>query len=79
MVRLATKKLLVSVDAVVGLELLATTLADKYMATVMPNCLLVRCLQRLESVVTHITGVNPVSLMCFVLPPLTSLGPGASR
>ena len=35
-VRLATKKLLVSVDAVVGLELLATTLADKHMAIVLP-------------------------------------------
>ena len=65
-VRLATKKLLVSVDAVVGLELLATTLADKHMATVLPNCLLVRRLQRLESLVTDITGVNPVSLVCFV-------------
>ena len=31
-VRLATKKLLVSVDAVVGLELLVTTLADKHCA-----------------------------------------------
>ena len=37
-VRLATKKLLVSVDAVVGLELLSKTLADKHMATVLPNC-----------------------------------------
>ena len=37
-VRLATKKLLVSVDAVVGFELLSKTLADKHMATVLPNC-----------------------------------------
>ena len=44
-VRLATHKLLVSVDAVVGLELLATTLADKHMATLLPNCLLVRLCQ----------------------------------
>ena len=42
MVRLATHKLLVSVDAVVGLELLATTFADKHMATVLPNYVLVR-------------------------------------
>ena len=37
--RLATHKLLVSVDDVVGLELLATTLAvaDKHMATVLPQ------------------------------------------
>ena len=41
-VRLATKKLLVSVDAVVGLELLVTTLADKHMATVLPNYVLLR-------------------------------------
>ena len=67
-VRLATKKLLVSVDAVVGLELLATTLADKHMATVLPKFVLVRCWQRLESLVTDITGVNPLCLMCFVLP-----------
>ena len=37
-VRLATQKLLVSVDAGVGLELLSKTLADKHMATVLPNC-----------------------------------------
>ena len=33
--RLATKKLLVSVDAFVGLKLLGTTLADKQMANVL--------------------------------------------
>ena len=38
-VRVETKKLCVSIDAVVGLELLATTL------------------------VTHITGVNPLSIV----------------
>ena len=38
----ACNKLLLSVDAVVGQELLATTLADKHMATVLPNCVLVR-------------------------------------
>ena len=59
-VRLATHKLFVSVDDVVGLELLATTLANKHMATV-----LVRRWQRLESLVTDITGVNP---LCFVPP-----------
>ena len=35
--RLATHKLLVSVHAIVGLELLATTLADKHKANVLPN------------------------------------------
>ena len=64
-VRLATKKLVVSVDAVVGLELLITTLADKHMASVLPNCVLVRHFQRLESLVTDITGVNPLFLVCF--------------
>ena len=67
-VRLATHKLLVSVDDVVGPELLATTLADKHMATVLPNFVLVRRWQRLESLVTDITGVNPLSLLCFVPP-----------
>ena len=91
-VRLATKELLVSVDAVVGLELLATTLADKHMATVLPNCVLVRHSQRLDSLVTDITRVNPFSFMSLFYhtdpiqqlhefphkPPLTSSGPGAS-
>ena len=67
-VRLTTHKLIVSVDAVVGVELLATTLAGKHMATVLPNFVLARHLQRLESFVTDITGVNPLSLLCFVPP-----------
>ena len=41
-VKLATHKLLVSVYAVVGVEVLATTLGDKHMATVLPNSVLVR-------------------------------------
>ena len=41
-VKLTTHKLLVSVDAVVDLELLATTLADKHMATGLPKFVLVR-------------------------------------
>ena len=64
-VRLATHKLIVSVDAVLGLELLATTLAGKHIATVLPNFVLAKHLQRLESFVTDITGVNPLSLLCF--------------
>ena len=67
-VRLATHKLFVSVDAVVGVELLTTTVAGKHMVTVMPNCVLPRYLQRLESFVTYITGVSPLSLLCFVAP-----------
>ena len=39
-VRLATHKLIVSVDAVVGVELLAKTLAAKHMATMLPNFVL---------------------------------------
>ena len=65
--RLATKKLPVSVDAVVGLELLATTLADKHMATVLPNCVLVSRLQKLESLVTYISEVNPLFCVYFLL------------
>ena len=54
-VRLATHKLIVSADAVVGVTLLATTLAGKHVATVLPNFVLARHLQRLESFVTDIT------------------------
>ena len=61
-VRLATHKLIVSADAVVGVTLLATTLSGKHMTTVLPNFVLARHLQRLESFVTDITGVNPLSL-----------------
>ena len=63
--RLATQKLIVSVDAV-GVKLLATTLEGKYIATVLPNFVLAKHLQRVESFVTDITGVNPLSLLCFV-------------
>ena len=68
--RLATNKLLVAV----GLELLATTLAEKHMANVPPNLVLVRRWQRLKSLETHITGVNPLSLsfLCYVLLCFTS-------
>ena len=92
-VRLATHKLIVSVDAVVGVELLATTLAGKYMDTVLPNFVLTRHLRRLESFVSDITGVNPLSLVLCpptVIPssnnmislknlPSTPVGPGARR
>ena len=67
-VRLATHKLIVSVDAVVGVELLATTLAGKHMATVLPNFVLARHLQILESFVNNVTGVNSLSLLTFVPP-----------
>ena len=66
--RLATHKLLVSVDTVVGVELLATTLAGKHIATVLPNLVLAKHLQRLESFVTDLTGVNPLSLSCALSP-----------
>ena len=52
---LATHELLVSVDAVVGLKLLATTLADTHMATALPNFVLVMRWQRLECLVTDFT------------------------
>ena len=40
--RLTTHKLIVYVDAVVGVELLAKTLVGKDMATVLPNFVLAR-------------------------------------
>ena len=55
-VRLATHKLLVSADANVGVELLGTTLADKKLATVLPNFVLDMCWQRLESLVKTLQG-----------------------
>ena len=58
-VRLSTHKLLVSGDAVVGLEILVASLGDKHMVTVLPNLVLVLCLQRLEDLVPNITGVKP--------------------
>ena len=67
-VRLATHKLIVSADAVVGVELLATNLAGKQLATLLPNFVLAGHLQRLESFVTHIKDVNPLSLLCLVPP-----------
>ena len=68
-VRLAKHKFIVSVDAAVGVKVLATTLAGKHLATVLPNIVLARHWQRLESFFTDITGVNPLSLLCFVPPP----------
>ena len=63
-VRLATHKLLLSVDAVGMVELLATTLANKHMDNMLPNFVLVRRWQRFKSLVKDITGVNPPSLSC---------------
>ena len=67
-------RLLVSVYSVVGLGLLATNLEDKHMATVLSKCVLVRRLQRLESLITDITRVIPLS--CVLCP--TSLIPSRS-
>ena len=65
-VRLENKRLILSIDVVVGLALLATTLADKHIGTLLPTYVLLRRSQRLESLVTYITGVNPLSLVSFV-------------
>ena len=54
--RLAPLKLIVSVDAVVGVELLAPTLAGKHKATVLPNFVLARHLQRLEALSQTLQG-----------------------
>ena len=67
MVRLATHKVNVSFDAVVGVGLFATTHAGKHIVTVLPNFVLAKHLQRLQSFVTDITGVNRLSLLCLVL------------
>ena len=56
-----------SVDAVVGVELLATALAGKHMATVLPNFMLARHLQRLCH--RHYRGEPFLSLVLF--PPHT--------
>ena len=55
---------IMSLDAVVGIELLAINLAGKHIAIV-PLFVLARHLQRL---VTDITGVNPLYLLSFVPP-----------
>ena len=86
-VRLATHKLLKSVDAAVGLELLATTLADKHMVTMLPNFVLIRHWQGHESLVTTLSLVFcPTTLIpssnninSLTNLPLTIAGPGASR
>ena len=68
--RLGTHKLLVTVDAIVGLEILdilARILADKHMVDVLPNFVLVKRWLTLASLVTDSKGVTPVSLLCFVL------------
>ena len=67
--RLATQKLLMSVDAVVGLKLLTKTLADKHMARLLSNFVLVRRWKRLESLVPGTTGMNPLSFSLVLCPP----------
>jgi hypothetical protein len=63
-VRLATHQLIVSVDAVVGVELLATTLAGKHIATVLPNFVLAKHLQRLKKFChRHYRGEPSLSLV----------------
>ena len=53
---MCTHKLIVSVEAVVGVELLATTLAGKNMATLLPKFVMARHLQRPKSFVKDIKG-----------------------
>ena len=66
--RRATHNLYVSIDPVIGLRLLATTLEDKHMGVVLPNFVLVR--RRLESLFTDIIG-GAFSLSLLLCPPLT--------
>ena len=70
-VRPAIHFLLVSVHAIIGPKILATPLAVKHMATVMITHVLFKCgkyWQRLESLVTDITGVKhfPLVFCAFV-------------
>ena len=65
-VRLATHKLLLSVDAVVGVKLIATTFAGKHMTTVLPSFALDRHWKKLDSLVTDMTWVIPLSPLDFV-------------
>ena len=58
-------------DAYVGVDLLATTLADEHMANVLPNYVLLMHWQRLEILVTDITEVKPISL-CLALEAFSS-------
>ena len=51
-----------------GLHRLSVLIAGKHFATVIPNFVLARHLQRLESFVTDITEVNPHSLSCALSP-----------
>ena len=51
-----------SVNGNFGVELLVTTLADKHMANVLLNYVLVIHWHRLYILVTDITEVNPVTL-----------------
>ena len=55
-VRLATHKLIESVVAVVGVEHLATTLAGKHMATVLPNLVLARHCKDLKALSPTLQG-----------------------
>ena len=66
-VSFATNKLLVSVDAIVEVELLATTLAGKQLATVLSNFVMVRHWQIIESLVTDITGMT-IYISCALSP-----------
>ena len=68
-----THKLCVLVHAVVGLLLLATTIEDKHIATMLPTQVLVKCWQRIKSPVPDITRVKPLPLViCALLSALTA-------
>ena len=72
-VRLATQKLIVAVDVVVEVELLATTLTRKHIASVLPNFVLPRQLQRPESFFSLTLQGCTLSLSCAVSPPHTAV------
>ena len=55
------------VNAVVGLFILATSIADKHIATVLPTHVLIKCWQRIKSPVPDITRVKPLPLVLCAL------------
>ena len=65
-VRLPTHKLLCLLMLLLVLNFFPQSLQTKHIATLLLNVVLFRCWQRLESLVTDIPGVKPLSLLCFV-------------
>ena len=66
-VRLATHKLIMSIDPVVGVELLSTTLAGKHITSVLPNLCWLDICKDLKAFLQTLQGCT-LSLSCAVSP-----------